>query len=587
MSNPHPELHLAPKLSLPRKTITEAIGWLATRGAGKTHNASVFFEELVAASLPGTAIDPTGVWWGVRSSASGERAGLPVVIFGGDHGDVPISPDGGTALADLVANGSEVPWSVIDVSGFETGAELARFMTDFTARLYYLARRPFHLFVDEADNFAPQQPFPEQRRLLGNMTKIVRMGRAKGLGCSLITQRPAGLNKNVLAMCSTLMLMRVGASASHDMDAIAAYWKYNPDKEGRDAILGTLQKLQTGEVWVYSPEFLKITERVLFRKRKTFDSSKTPEPGEELIEPKRLADVDLKAIEQHMASAIPKAKADDPKELRRRIAELEKQVAAKPAAAIAPAAPPKVERVEVPVVDAKTREVLVEGGHQLHLAEQTLEMAGQQLELVASHWNAIAEQLKRIDLVPPSAPGPRAAPPRAPAPRPREEPPPKGLPSARPEPLNASQRAVLIAIAQHAAGVARDQLSILTGYARSTRDRLLQELTRFGYVTGRGSLIVATDLGIGILGDFDPLPTGDALREYWLSELDEGGRRVLEVVANGYPDHVSREGISDSTGYARSTRDRLIQELARRKLVTSSRDGVRASDTLFGDGGSR
>lgn len=59
-----------------------------------------------------------------------------------------------------------------------------------------------------------------------------------------------------------------------------------------------------------------------------------------------------------MASVIERAKADDPKALRARIAELERQVKAKaPAPAPAPKAP-KVQRVEVPVLSAKDRKLL-------------------------------------------------------------------------------------------------------------------------------------------------------------------------------------------------------------------------------------
>jgi hypothetical protein len=51
-----------------------------------------------------------------------------------------------------------------------------------------------------------------------------------------------------------------------------------------------------------------------------------------------------------MAATIEKAKADDPKLLRAKIAELQKQLAAKPAATPVVKAP---KRVEVPVVKSK------------------------------------------------------------------------------------------------------------------------------------------------------------------------------------------------------------------------------------------
>jgi hypothetical protein len=35
-------------------------------------------------------VDPKGDWWGIRSSADGKAPGLPVVILGGERGDVPL-----------------------------------------------------------------------------------------------------------------------------------------------------------------------------------------------------------------------------------------------------------------------------------------------------------------------------------------------------------------------------------------------------------------------------------------------------------------------------------------------------------------
>jgi hypothetical protein len=39
---------------------------------------------------------------GLRTSADGQGSGLPVTILGGAHADLPLPPDGGTTVADLV-----------------------------------------------------------------------------------------------------------------------------------------------------------------------------------------------------------------------------------------------------------------------------------------------------------------------------------------------------------------------------------------------------------------------------------------------------------------------------------------------------
>jgi hypothetical protein len=35
-------------------------------------------------------VDSVGVWWGLHSSADGQHEGLPMVVMGGEHGDVPL-----------------------------------------------------------------------------------------------------------------------------------------------------------------------------------------------------------------------------------------------------------------------------------------------------------------------------------------------------------------------------------------------------------------------------------------------------------------------------------------------------------------
>jgi hypothetical protein len=87
---------------------------------------------------------------------------------------------------------------------------------------------------------------------------------------------------------------------------------------------------------------------------------------------------------------------------------------------------------------------------------------------------------------------------------------------------------------------------------------------------------------VAVLGsDFEPLPTGDALRAYWLSRLPGGERKVLEVLIERYPNAVARAEPDEATGYRWSSRDTHLQRLRARQLVALV-GGVRASEELFG-----
>ena len=85
-----------------------------------------------------------------------------------------------------------------------------------------------------------------------------------------------------------------------------------------------------------------------------------------------------------------------------------------------------------------------------------------------------------------------------------------------------------------------------------------------------------------VLGDdFEELPTGHALLEYWRQKLPEGERRVLDSAVERHPDGVARSEIDEACGYKRSSRDTFIQRLRARQLVETSGGEIRASDMLF------
>jgi len=160
------DLRISDSLTLDLGFVTKTCGILAQRRVGKTYTASVIAEELVAAHQPFVVLDPTGAWWGLRAAADGVRPGLPVVIVGGQHGDLPLERTGGRVLAEIVV---EHPgYYVVDFSLFESAEAERQFATDFIERLYRLKGHaghndPLHLLIDEADRFVPQRQRGAQR----------------------------------------------------------------------------------------------------------------------------------------------------------------------------------------------------------------------------------------------------------------------------------------------------------------------------------------------------------------------------------------------------------------------------------------
>lgn len=134
------KLRVAPDLSLPLDVVTSTNALLAKRGSGKTYTASVLAEEMLKAKLPIVVVDPTGAWWGLRSSADGKGPGFPVVVFGGDHADIALNETSGEDIARFVVE-QRPPGVIIDRSHMKK-AEGVRFMLPFIETLYRLNREP-------------------------------------------------------------------------------------------------------------------------------------------------------------------------------------------------------------------------------------------------------------------------------------------------------------------------------------------------------------------------------------------------------------------------------------------------------------
>lgn len=333
------KLKISPDLSLPLDFVTSTQAILAKKGKGKTYKASVEAEELLEANQQIVAIDPTGAWWGLRSSADGKSAGYPVVIFGGEHADVELLPTAGEVVADAIA--AEHFSAIIDLTLFRKG-EALRFMAAFLETLYRKNRNALHLFIDEADVVAPQKTFgPDEARVLGACEDIVRRGRIRGIGCTLITQRPQVLNKNVLSQVD--MLTALGMNHPKDIGAIKEWVAVHGDESQAKQMIADLPALPQGEAWIWAPS-ADIFKRVTFRDRHTFDSGRTPKAGETRSAPKVIAPVDIARLGKTIASTVEQQKANDPKVLKARVVDLEKQLAAKPGAKV------ETKTVEKPVI---------------------------------------------------------------------------------------------------------------------------------------------------------------------------------------------------------------------------------------------
>lgn len=574
------KLRISEDLSLPLDWMTLSTVVYGSRGSGKTTFGSVCAEEVTKAGQRFCAIDLKGDWYGLKSTADGKDNGIPVVVFGGDHADVPLEESAGAFLGETVAGLSQS--CILDFEHMSKGKQI-RFLAPFFETLYHRNRDPLLLLLDEIQRYAPQKPMsPDEARCLGAVQDTVKLGRKHGLGLVSFTQRGAGLNKEVSELSDVLVAFRTPGPL--DQERIKDWLDANATKQQRDEVMGQLSGLGTGTAVIASghPD-LRIFGTYPIRRRETFDSSATPKIGKRRAEPKRLATPDLDELRQKMAGAIERQKADDPKELRRRIAELEREVAKK----VPAQAPAKVERVEVPIFP---KSVLADLQRAVQSESQGL------IRLVDSHFDHARRRIEALVVVKQQGMDPkvlvantgvrRTIPERqekAPAKTTLQRPSASGAPSDAAV-GNAGLRRMLIALAQRPNGLTNQQLGVRAGVSSrsGTFSTYLSRARVNGWINGRGSLQI-TDAGLNALGAYDHLPEGKELVAHWLTELGgSGAARILRVLVDAYPEELDNETVGQRAeiSHRSGTFSTYLSRLRTLQLV-EGRGRIRASEELF------
>jgi hypothetical protein len=556
-------------------------------GGGKTNTAKVIIEEAVARGERVCIFDPIkSDHWGLTSSADGKNAGLPFGILGGPHGHVPLHPGTGKAIAELVASG-RLPLSILDMADFPMGG-LAEFFCDFAPALLRKMKGVVNLVLEEAHEFAPKERsgIGKENMLVHFAKKLATAGRSKGVRLIVVTQRVQALHNAVLGSCQHVIAHRLVLDA--DKQPVVKWLQANADKSIAKQVADSLASLTTGTAWIFSSETGTL-ERCKLPQAFTYDNTKTP-TGKEDLDAITMASVDLDHLRNIMGAAVQEAEASDPKNLKSRVRALEAELdgvrTARPAVdqdAIAAAVAANDKHWKGVLDECLVRLVGGSVNSLAMLIERAGEDARRKVEDLKKDVDRIRTrtlQERGVDpaverdhrvriMIPPK--------PVMPAPPPRSAP--RGTPAAD---LPKGEAVILTAIAQHRGGCDREQISVLTGYKRSSRDTYLQRLSQRGMIDTTGANIQATSDGVAALGDdFDPLPTGARLRQYWLERLSGGERAILSMLIGKYPFSVPRDDLSDHTGYKRSSRDTYLQRLTARKLIDSTRAGVKASDTLF------
>jgi uncharacterized protein len=576
------------QLPFPQAILRQHSVALGKTGAGKSSAMRVIVEHQLDAKKRVVIIDPKGDWWGLKSSADGKSAGYPIICFGNFKEeratDVPINERSGKHVAELIAAGNRP--CVIGFRGWMP-APMTTFWLDFAPTLFNANEGELYVVIDEVHNFAPKGKImdPNSGKALHWTNRIMSEGRGLGMTFLIASQRPQKVHNDTLENCETLIAMRVTHPRSREATEEWINAKGDP-KLGQE-VVSTLAQLKTGEAWVWSPDNDFGPKRVQFPMFGTFDSFAPPQLQKK-VNQAGWSEVDLDQVREKLATVIAEAEANDPRKLKQKIADLQKELKAKPAATPDPVHTPNAER-DAKIAERAAKAAIAPLLKHLSKFQRIAKKTGDLLGVAANELNGISS----AELPPEETPAPvlastprvelRAA--QVPPKRSTRDSyiPPKAENGNGHTSLPIGERAILIAVAQFGE-VERDQLTVLTGYKRSSRDAYIARLATKGYLDASGRTLRITQEGADALGsDYAPLPTGSDLYQFWRGRLPEGELRILDVLVEAGPGNaIGRNDLDEPTGYKRSSRDAYLSRLAARRLVETPGSGlVMAAGALF------
>jgi hypothetical protein len=147
-------------------------------------------------------------------------------------------------------------------------------------------------------------------------------------------------------------------------------------------------------------------------------------------------------------------------------------------------------------------------------------------------------------------------------------------------------RRMMIALAQRP-GLNSKQLGVRASMSSNsgTFGTYLAKLRTNGWLEGGRDSMQLTPAGVAVLGEYTPLPEGQALLDHWLTDLGQGSgaARMLQALANAYPQALTKEqlGTAANISHSSGTFGTYLSKLRTLELITGSKE-LQASAELFG-----
>lgn len=535
-------------IDLPRLLETRALVQ-ANSGGGKSWALRRLLEQ-TATKVQQLVIDPEGEFATLREKHD-------FVICAPHDADAIATPQTATLLARrLLESGVSAILDIYDLKAHERTLFVKRFL-DALINAPKSLWHPVLIVLDEAHIFAPQTGSAES---LGAVIDVATRGRKRGQCLIAATQRLSKLHKDVAAEMLNKLIGRTGL----DVDV-----KRAADELGmgsREA-MESLRHLQPGGFYCFGPAFTETVQKIEIGAvhtthpksgQRLMSAPPAPSPAiraklAELADLQKEADAELRTVEQLQSEVTSLRGKLTGAEKRAQAAGVpEADVQRRISAAVATARAERlVQATTCGVTDPKTR--------------KALEQVARLVSDVLRHEDESAS----VNEIRPAPAAPRQA---APVPR------------ATSSEIGGGLRRIMVALAQRP-GLTNRQIGIRAQLSSKsgTFSTYLSKGRSSGWIDDAGDRRSLTPAGLAALGSYDPLPEGEALRDYWLHELGGGAARILQALCDAYPRGMSNAevGAAASISHASGTFSTYLSKLRSLELIQGGRGEIKASEELF------
>lgn len=239
-NNPQDMVQIGSKFKFPLEIVYQVLFVGGKRGSGKSWTSAVLMEEFERHGLQFVCFDAL--------DAHGHLCELDGIesIEPQRHETINMKK----LVERLQQSGSSL---IINMSGL--GLEMQqRLIADYCEGILetMISDKGLMTFFEECQDFIPQMGRPQS---FAPIVRLCKLGRAKGYGVALISQRPAAVSKEALSQASVYMIHNI--INTKDLNALKEQLSFGTDKATINKILSGITYAESGDMVCYAPEYYK------------------------------------------------------------------------------------------------------------------------------------------------------------------------------------------------------------------------------------------------------------------------------------------------------------------------------------------